>query len=171
MTTKPEVGYGTWVLFENDEGEYAWLPRHLFGDDTSKKAVRKFTGMDNIVRTRVIHGFGARFVGPGHTDQSDWTVFHTLNEARGYISDSMEELEEIEESKEEKVSTSSHQLPDDHFAVFCKDDGKYVLATRGIFSTRKDAERYAEEISDSRGAVVIETDFISRLVDGWYVKD
>jgi len=171
MTTKPEVGYGTWVFFENEDGEYAWLPRHLFGKDTSRKALRKFTGIDNIVRTKVIHGFGARFVGPGHTDQSDWAVFHTLDEAQSYISESMEEFGEPEDSEVEEMSSASHRLPDGHFAIFCKDDGRYCLVTRGVFETRDDAEKYTESINDSRDAVIIPTEHINRLIDGWYHKD
>jgi hypothetical protein len=41
------------------------------------------------------------------------------------------------------------------FIVICKDDGKYRLATRRIFTDRSEAESYALECSPSREALVV----------------
>lgn len=169
MKPEPEIGHGAWVYFKNSDGEIAFLPRHLFGKDTSCKALRKFTGIENIVRTRVVYGYGARFVGPGYTDQSDWYFFKSKAEAERFIEDSIEGHVE-DEGECERETMISHQLPEGHFAVFCKDDGRYCIATRGVFASHQSAEKYAKGIDDSRDAVIIPTDHIIRLIDGWYKK-
>jgi len=176
MKPEPEIGHGAWVYFKNSEGEVAFLPRHLFGKDTSCRALRKFTGIENIVKTRVVYGYGARVTGPGYTDQSDWFVFKTKIEAESFLEETLDRYgfndeDEDDEFEEEDDMSNSHRLPEDHFAVFCKDDGRYCLATRGLFATRESAEEYVVGINDSRDAVIIPTEHISRLVDGWYQKD
>lgn len=59
----------------------------------------------------------------------------------------------------------------DKFLVVCTDDkrgGKsaYYLATRRVFNTYDEAEKYAATISESRDPVVVEGDFANLRFEG-----
>lgn len=48
----------------------------------------------------------------------------------------------------------------DTYLVICKDQGKYVLATRRVFLTREGAEGYAATCNESRDAIVVPGDYM-----------
>ena len=67
-----------------------------------------------------------------------------------------------------KGNLMSHRIPTGKFIVACKDRGRYRLATQRLFPTHDTADAYCDSIHESREPVVIESEAILILIDGWY---
>lgn len=81
---EPHYEKGEWYRVQMEEGHTFWMPSYQFDSEPTVKDIEQFCGLPYVSHEK-ISGWGARMYDAGDGDCTDWVVFDTPDEARGYL--------------------------------------------------------------------------------------